>query len=795
MRIRLGIVCLACAWPAAAGAAVLHVWTNSPAPAAPYDDWTTAARDLQTAVDAAVPGDLILAANGFYETGGRRYHADGPTNRVVLDKAITLRTVSGPENAFIAGGGTGGDDSAVRCAYVGSNAVLQGFTLTNGRTRGFGTDWITGQSGGGAWCEASGLLLDCVLTGNRAFFNGGGLQGGTAQSCRFIGNHANNYGGGAAEAALVDGLVSLNYAGYGGGLYRGTAQTCTVATNYANASGGGAFQTAAENGIFVGNQCFGGAETGGGGIYQGEARRCAFRGNVATEHGGGAYDADLFDSELDGNEADYGGGAAYSRLSACTATANRALFDGGGAYASRLETGQVIGNRAGTNWYGQRYGLGGGLYLGSASGTLIAGNEAVLRGGGACSAALTNCTVQFNRATNDVGTNAGQGGGVAGGRMVGGLLASNLAHSGGGASSADLSGVHVLGNSADVVSNYAVRGQGGGAFRSTLADCVVERNDAGWGGHGGGLSEGSAERCLLYRNVAQRKAGSGEFTSGLGGGAFRSALTNCVVHYNTGQGAGGGVASGRVVQCTVVDNYASAWDGGGLYGCTALCSIVYSNLFRDGLERPDSNNHVASTLSGCFTLPASGDNSAADPQWDPADPLFRLLSNSPCIDFLADVVVSLDYSGVGRPLDGDHDGTGRADAGAHEFVHPLADSDGDGMPDRWEIDGDLDAVADDAGLDRDADGFQNRHEWLAGTAPNDPDSRLGFAHVAPGPDGPVLSWNSVAGKSYALSRSSNLAAGVWSPVASNLAADAPLNVVTDVFAPGSGPWTWRIELE
>jgi uncharacterized FAD-dependent dehydrogenase len=58
MRIRLGIVCLACAWPAAAGAAVLHVWTNSPAPAAPYDDWTTAARALQTAVDAAVPGDL-----------------------------------------------------------------------------------------------------------------------------------------------------------------------------------------------------------------------------------------------------------------------------------------------------------------------------------------------------------------------------------------------------------------------------------------------------------------------------------------------------------------------------------------------------------------------------------------------------------------------------------------------------------------------------------------------------------------------------------------------------------------
>ena len=127
-------------------------------------------------------------------------------------------------------------------------------------------------------------------------------------------------------------------------------------------------------------------------------------------------------------------------------------------------------------------------------------------------------------------------------------------------------------------------------------------------------------------------------------------------------------------------------------------------------------------------------------------------------------------------------------------IQPLdpGDADGDGLNNSWEK---ALGIADRATADYDGDGQADYQEMLAGTAPDDPGSRLGFAHVAPGPEGTVLGWNSVAGKSYALSRSSNLAAGVWSPVASNLAADAPLNVVTDVFAPGSGPWTWRIELE
>ena len=64
----------------------------------------------------------------------------------------------------------------------------------------------------------------------------------------------------------------------------------------------------------------------------------------------------------------------------------------------------------------------------------------------------------------------------------------------------------------------------------------------------------------------------------------------------------------------------------------------------------------------------------------------RLLSNSPAIDGGASAQApGDDFAGVSRPLDGDFDGTNRHDIGAHEYVHPLADSDGDGMGDGDEV--------------------------------------------------------------------------------------------------------------
>ena len=126
-------------WPwllTAASAATLLVWPESPTPTAPYAEWARAAHAIQEAVDAAQPGDLILVTNGVYASGGRAV-AGTMTNRVAVDKAVTVQSLNGPEVTHIVGwqmpGATLGE-GAVRCAYLAVGAQLSGFTLAQGAT-------------------------------------------------------------------------------------------------------------------------------------------------------------------------------------------------------------------------------------------------------------------------------------------------------------------------------------------------------------------------------------------------------------------------------------------------------------------------------------------------------------------------------------------------------------------------------------------------------------------------------------------------------------------------------------
>src|SRR5688572_33387074 len=71
-------------------------------PLEPYTNWATAANVIQDAVDVAVAGDEVVITNGVYQIGG---HAVDPRlkNRVAVTKALTVRSVNGPEVTVIRG--------------------------------------------------------------------------------------------------------------------------------------------------------------------------------------------------------------------------------------------------------------------------------------------------------------------------------------------------------------------------------------------------------------------------------------------------------------------------------------------------------------------------------------------------------------------------------------------------------------------------------------------------------------------------------------------------------------------
>src|SRR3954454_23775166 len=91
-----GLAFLALVAPLSGMAATRYVDVNSVSPVSPYTNWATAANVLQDAVDSAAAGDLILVTNGVYASGGRVGRGIGLTNRVVLDRAVTLQSVNGP---------------------------------------------------------------------------------------------------------------------------------------------------------------------------------------------------------------------------------------------------------------------------------------------------------------------------------------------------------------------------------------------------------------------------------------------------------------------------------------------------------------------------------------------------------------------------------------------------------------------------------------------------------------------------------------------------------------------------
>ena len=291
---------------------VHYVDVNSTNATPPYTNWSTAATNIQDAVNAAIAGDDIVVANGIYGGGGGAI--DGVANRVAVDKPLSLRSVNGPQSTFIDGG------QSNRCVYLSNGATLSGFTLTNGNA---GNPFRYG-TGGGVY---GGTLNNCTLSGNTAEYNGGASDS-TLNNCLLIGNAALD-GGGAGSSTLNNCTLSNNSAasyacctdGNGGGASNCTLNNCTLNDNVAS-------------GARVANSGF----SGGGGAFASTLNNCTLTGNRAVGSfnayalGGGAFRCTLNNCTVSGNSAGFGGGASASALNNCILYSNTASYAVGANY-------------------------------------------------------------------------------------------------------------------------------------------------------------------------------------------------------------------------------------------------------------------------------------------------------------------------------------------------------------------------------------------------------------------------------------------------------------------------------
>jgi len=303
---------------------VLYVNANGTSPVAPYSSWSTAATNIQNAIDVAEAGYHILVTNGVYQVGGK-VTSDGVTNRVAVTNSVTILSVNGSAVTAIDGG------HVMRCVYLTNGASLVGFTLTNG----------TAGNGGGLYCTSTNAFIsNCALVNNTAT-SGGGAYSGTLTNCAFSGNTCpltGGNGGGAAGSTLFNCTLSGNVTG--------RAYPNTTGASW----GGGASGGLLFNCTLSGNSSYG-AGSHGAGASGATLNNCMLLNNYTDNQGGGAYNCTLNSCLLTGNYGVVGGGATSGTLNNCTIVNNHSAGNGGGGtYYLTANNCIIVNNTAPNNF-------------------------------------------------------------------------------------------------------------------------------------------------------------------------------------------------------------------------------------------------------------------------------------------------------------------------------------------------------------------------------------------------------------------------------------------------------------
>jgi hypothetical protein len=735
---------------------IAYVNVNSQTAMQPYSSWSTAATNIQSAINAVVvPGGIVLVSNGVYNTSSTT-SPDGAQNRVAVTLPVILESFNGPAVTFINGGAT------CRCVYLTNGATLNGFTLTEGST----------TNGGGVYAASTNATItNCVIKSCSANSEGGGTYSGTFYDCSLLNNNSSGDGGGAYGGAFDNCTIANNSATtYGGGVYSGVGsplivENCIIVSNSASA-GGGVFNFPSSSPaprFDCLTNCF--------------VTNCVISYNSAGDFGSATVDAYLDNCTVSSNKISYiAAAAAAGYLVNCTFVGNQGfaarpnVSDLLNDSAEVLSNCTLIANGGGVDdcqAYGctllQNNGEGGAIYS-TLVNCLISSNTAIGNGGGAYYCTLTNCSLTFNLAT---------GGAYGGGAYYSTLndcsLAFNQASDGGGADNCTLINCTLVGNA------VGRSGGGGGAAASMLNQCLIMQNIAT--NEGGGVMSCSLNNCLIISNVACVYANR----SAYGGGAYLSTLTNCILADNVGTNGGGAYLS-ELVNCTVTANTAVL--GGGAFNCTNYNSILYYNMNGDvyAAAKQFSLNYC------CASVPTNGVRNITNA------PLFvnltggdyHLQSSSPCINSGNNTYISSATDLDGNPrIQG-----GTADIGAYEYQTPTsvisyAYLEQYSLPTDGSVDfADLDATA-----------FNVYQDWIAGLNPTNSASVL--AMLTPvttnTATGVTVTWQSVSGIPYFLQRSTNLVSQPpFSTIQNNIIGQANTTSFTDTSATNTVPYFYRV---
>jgi parallel beta-helix repeat protein len=282
---------------------------------------------IQKAIDAAGSGETIIVYSGIYEEKIK-----------FNNKNITVRSADPSDPDIVAATVIDGGGSGTVVQFVsGDESTLEGFTIRNGNSGGYG--------GGIFILSSDPTITDNTITDNTAHLKGGGIfisfGDPTITGNTITGNTVTTEDGGGifmsnSNPTITGNTINDNQAVVGGGIYVDNNSSPAITGN-----------------TITYNQVLGG---GGGGIIVNNNSSPTITGNTIeynmAEGGGGIFilssDPVITGNTITYNQAGGGGGIFMSNsnpaITGNTITYNQALGGGGGIYVDNNSSPAITGN-------------------------------------------------------------------------------------------------------------------------------------------------------------------------------------------------------------------------------------------------------------------------------------------------------------------------------------------------------------------------------------------------------------------------------------------------------------------